>query len=100
MTTETICHQLGCSSGTWTACVLGEMGTFLSCQHNNNDNNIELLLPATARHYRQPVEQKALDAMMDYLHEYLRQVDEAEPREGDGPLEKIAAGHADYSNYR
>lgn len=55
---------------------------------------------AIARRYRQPVEQKALDAMMDYLREYLRQVDEAEPLEGDGPLEKISAGHADYSNYR
>lgn len=46
------------------------------------------------------MEQKALDAMMDYLHEYLRLVDEAEPLEGDGPLEEIAAGHADYSDYR
>ncbi|CAM9200909.1 unnamed protein product [Hapterophycus canaliculatus] len=49
---------------------------------------------------KEPVEQKALDAMMDYLREYLRLAEEAEPLEGDGPLEIIAAGHADYSKYR
>lgn len=38
--------------------------------------------------------------MMDYLREYLRLVEEAEPLEGDGALEEIAAGHAAYSNYR
>ena len=38
--------------------------------------------------------------MMDYLREYLRLAEEAEPLEGEGPLQKIAAGHADYSNYR
>lgn len=41
-----------------------------------------------------------MDAMMDYLREYLRLAEEAEPLETDGPLRKIAAGHADYSNYR
>ncbi|CAM9190697.1 unnamed protein product [Pylaiella littoralis] len=46
------------------------------------------------------VEQKALDAMMDYLHEYLRQARESSPVEGDGPFQRIAAGHAGYSNYR
>lgn len=38
--------------------------------------------------------------MMDYLREYLRLVEEVEPLEGGGPLEMIAAGHAEYSNYR
>lgn len=48
----------------------------------------------------QAVEQKALGAMMDYLREYLRLAEVAEPLEGDGPLQDIAAGHAAYSNYR
>ncbi|CAB1107425.1 unnamed protein product [Ectocarpus sp. CCAP 1310/34] len=46
------------------------------------------------------VEQKALDAMMDYLREYLRLVEDAEPVEGDGPLAEISSGHAEYSKYR
>lgn len=46
------------------------------------------------------MEQKALDAMMDYLREYLRLAERAEPIEGDGPLQEVAAGHAAYSNYR
>lgn len=48
----------------------------------------------------QAVEQKALDAMMDYLREYLRLVEDAEPVEGDGPLAEISSGHAEYSKYR
>eukprot|EP00903_Cladosiphon_okamuranus_P008160 g7859.t1 len=49
---------------------------------------------------KEVVEQKALDAMMDYLRVYLRLAEEAEPLEGDGPLREVAAGHAAYSNYR
>ena len=48
----------------------------------------------------QAIEQKALDAMMDYLREYLSLVREAVPVEGDGPLAEISAGQADYCNYR
>ncbi|CAM9768731.1 unnamed protein product, partial [Ectocarpus fasciculatus] len=49
---------------------------------------------------KEAVEQKALDAMMDYLREYLRLVEDAEQVEGDGPLAKISSGHAEYSKYR
>ncbi|CBJ33174.1 phycoerythrobilin:ferredoxin oxidoreductase [Ectocarpus siliculosus] len=49
---------------------------------------------------KEAVEQKALDAMMDYLREYLRLVEDAEPVEGDGPLAEISSGHAEYSKYR
>lgn len=105
MTTEAVSRRSSCCSGTWTGVrVIDRDKFFLSSRQdcNNNNNNINAIATATATacHHRQPVEQKALDAMMDYLREYLRQVDEAEPREGDGPLDKIAAGHADYSNYR
>ena len=48
----------------------------------------------------QAIEQRALDAMMDYLREYLNLVKEAVPVEGDGPLAEISAGQADYCDYR
>ncbi|CAM9360983.1 unnamed protein product [Ectocarpus sp. 12 AP-2014] len=49
---------------------------------------------------KEAVEQKALDAMMDYLREYLHLVEDAEPVEGDAPLAEISSGHAEYSTYR
>ena len=53
---------------------------------------VAAVLLLVSRH--QAVEQKALDAMMDYLREYLLLAEDAEPLEGDGPLHEVAAGHA------
>lgn len=47
------------------------------------------------------MEDKALEAMMDYLQEFLRLVAEAEPESVDSALTSMAAeGQADYCHYR
>lgn len=47
------------------------------------------------------MEDKALEAMMDYLEEFLRLVAEAEPEGADSALARLAAeGQADYCHYR
>ncbi|CAM9441805.1 unnamed protein product [Ascophyllum nodosum] len=49
---------------------------------------------------KQPVEEKALNAMMDYLREFLRLVASAEAEGTDSALAKLTEGQADYCNYR